>query len=221
MLTLEYNYLFMAIRIFYLFVILCLFSCDFSTSKRMSKSDDQMLEDLFQIMQGSYSSAAQASADSNYYNISLHMYPIWQDKTESKWLYVEQALYSKQDQPYRVRVYELKAHSDELIESKVYTLKDQDKFIGKWNDSAYFDAYDHNILEEREGCAVYLKSINDKKFEGATRDKECKSSLRGASYASSKVQVEPDRITSWDQGFDAEDNQVWGATKGAYIFIKE
>jgi hypothetical protein len=27
-------------------------------------------------------------------------------------------------------------------------------------------------------------------------------------------------MTSWDRGFDAQDRQVWGATKGAYLFRK-
>jgi hypothetical protein len=28
-------------------------------------------------------------------------------------------------------------------------------------------------------------------------------------------------ILSWDRGWDKEDNQVWGAEKGGYEFIKE
>jgi len=58
------------------------------------------------------------------------------------------------------------------------------------------------------------------KFAGQTGNKTCSSELRGARYASSKVTVTKNEILSWDQGFDKEDKQVWGATKGGYIFKK-
>lgn len=57
-------------------------------------------------------------------------------------------------------------------------------------------------------------------FAGATGDKTCPSELRGASYATSKVTVYPDKIVSWDQGFNAQGAQVWGATQGGYEFLK-
>ncbi len=209
----------MAIRIFILILIFGQFSCSFSSGKTLKK-EGQQLDELFSIMQGSYSSQEQAEADSSYFNISLHMYPIWQAKSGSRWLYVEQALFSKQDQPYRVRIYELKSVDANTIESKVYTLKNQERFIGHWKDASFFDEFDESILEEREGCAVYLDRQGKKRYGGSTKAEACKSTLRGASYASSKVVVEKNSVTSWDQGFDDQGNQVWGAEKGPYIFIK-
>ena len=53
-----------------------------------------------------------------------------------------------------------------------------------------------------------------------TLGKACESKLRGATYASSVVAIQPGRIESRDQGFDACDVQVWGATEGGYVFLK-
>uniref|UniRef100_UPI0038D3A63C CpcT/CpeT family chromophore lyase n=1 Tax=Flavobacterium sp. TaxID=239 RepID=UPI0038D3A63C len=50
--------------------------------------------------------------------------------------------------------------------------------------------------------------------------KTCASELRGASYATSKVTITANQVLSWDQGFDKDDKQVWGATKAGYIFDK-
>jgi len=36
-----------------------------------------------------------------------------------------------------------------------------------------------------------------------------------------KLSLKKGELISWDQGFDANDKQVWGATKGGYIFIKK
>ena len=54
-------------------------------------------------MAGSYSSAAQSQSDSEYKNIVLHMKPIWMDRTDGRWLYVEQAMQEAADKPYRQR----------------------------------------------------------------------------------------------------------------------
>jgi len=58
-------------------------------------------------------------------------------------------------------------------------------------------------------------------YTGSTVGKLCESNLRGAAYATSEVTVKSDRIISWDRGFDNEDNQVWGAEKGGYVFLRE
>ena len=175
------------------------------------------LDTLVGYMTGSFNSEEQATADSSYFNISLHMYPIWKNK-EGHWLYVEQALNSRQENPYRQRVYEVRSSSNEAFSSVVYTLKDEKNFIGKWETPEFFDQFDASILEEREGCAVYLAAKNDGSFSGSTKEENCKSSLRGASYATSKVTIFEDRIESWDQGFDSTATQVWGAEKGGYVF---
>ena len=59
---------------------------------------------------------------------------------------------------------------------------------------------------------------NDIHFTGTTKDKECKSLLFGASYATSEVEIFQDKILSWDRGYDSDDIQVWGSVDGPYIF---
>lgn len=175
---------------------------------------------LIDLMIGSFDSKKQAEADSAYYHITLHMYPIWKNR-EGTWLYVEQALASTQDKPYRQRVYQLQNMADGTVKSTVFTLKDQDSFIGKWDDPKFFNQFTANsLLELRDGCAVIMKRLDATTFEGATIGKNCLSTLRGASYATSKVNISATGVESWDQGFDRNDEQVWGAEKGGYFFSK-
>ncbi len=198
-----------------LVVLFILFSCS-SSKKLLDKTD---IEDLFLLMSGSFDSEDQSKSDSSYYNISLHMYPIWKNK-KGYWLYVEQALKSMQDKPYRQRVYKIENIENNIFLSSVYTLQNESDFIGKWKDPLFFDDFSESILEERQGCSVFLEKLAKNKYAGRTKDKECKSSLRGATYATSIVTIEKDKITSWDQGFNDLDEQVWGATEGPYIFKK-
>ena len=180
-----------------------------STSKEMSE--------LVNIMQGSYSSEKQSIVDTTYFNISLRMVPIWKNK--GHYLYVEQAMFKKQEKPYRVRIYKLTQKGDAFI-SEIHTLKNEKEWIGKWKTPEVFDALSENDIELKQGCAVTLKRIGKNKFIGQTGDKTCPSELLGASYASSKVTVSKNEILSWDQGFDKTGKQVWGAEKGGYHFLK-
>jgi CpeT protein len=188
---------------------------DVTASKNV---EDTPLKELVSIMQGNYSSEAHSKRDTTYYNISLKMIPIWKNK--GNYLYVEQALVKKLDKPYRVRIYKLSQRNNEEFVSEIYTIKNEKKWIGKSNNPQAFNNLPESDLELKNGCEVILKRAGRNKFIGITGAKSCPSELRGASYATSKVNVYEDKIISWDQGFDKSGKQVWGATKSGYEFIK-
>lgn len=178
------------------------------------------LERLAEWMSGSFSSVEQAARDSNFFDIRLQMMPIWKDRTDGIWLYVEQAAADYLDKPYRQRVYKLLQEDENTFMSMVYTLNDPLRFAGAWQDETPLAGLTPDSLTEREGCAIILKKEGSDVFTGSTVDKNCSSNLRGASYATSEVTIRPTELISWDRGFDAEDNQVWGAATGGYIFKK-
>jgi CpeT protein len=179
------------------------------------------LQDLVTMMTGSFSSQAQAQADSaNFYDIRLEMKPIWTDNPDGHWFYVEQAVASHKEKPYRQRVYHVTQVEENLFSSMVFTVPDPEAAIGAWRDEEPLSQWGPEDLEERQGCAVYLERRPDGSFAGSTRARECTSSLRGATYATSEITITADRVVSWDRGFDAEDNHVWGAEKGGYVFMK-
>lgn len=189
-----------------------------SCKKEVSNKSDKELDELFALMQGSYNSQAQSQSDSTYYDISLHMYPIWEDK--GQYLYVEQALNSRQNKPYRQRVYEVTRLNDSTFSSAIYTLPNDSIWIGQWKNTSAFDSLTKADLVLRMGCEVLLTRIADHHYKGSTHEKTCESSLRGANYATSEVEILMDKIVSWDRGFDSIGQQVWGAEKGGYHFDK-
>ena len=67
---------------------------------------------------------------------------------------------------------------------------------------------------------MLLQRVGENHYKGDTGIKTCESSLRGASYATSEVEMTSQKILSWDRGFDAEGNHVWGAEKAGYVFDK-
>ncbi len=186
---------------------------------QLSAQDDLSL--LAEWMTGSFSSEEQAASDSQYFDIRLEMVRIWEGREDGYWLYVEQAAASALDRPYRQRIYHVTPLEDGRFSSAVYSLPDPMRFAGSWADMERLNQLDPDSLTIRKGCAVILARKSSGAFEGSTVKKACESKLRGASYATSIVTVMDDRIVSWDQGFNADDEQVWGATQGGYIFKKK
>lgn len=204
--------------IYFIFIgTLILTSCSISKTKATTQNDSSHLKELVSIMQGQYSSDAHSKRDSAYFNISLRMIPIWKNK--GHFLYVEQAMFSKQEKPYRIRIYKILQKGDTFI-SEIYTLKNEKNWIGKWKTPEAFSELEESEIELKPGCEVILKRTSKNKYIGETGLKTCPSELRGASYASSKVNVYENKIVSWDQGFDKNDKQVWGAEKEGYEFVK-
>lgn len=189
-------------------------------NRHLTTNQDSKQKELLTVvkmMTGSFSSAEQAAIDSLFYNINLVMYPIWETNKSAKWLYVEQAVTKYIDKPYRQRVYKLTVKNDGVLESSVFELPDPKKYIHGWTQPTIFNQINPDSLIVREGCAVFLKKENNC-YSGSTKDKECKSTLRGAAYATSQVSICADEIVSWDQGWDNTDEQVWGAEIKGYIF---
>jgi len=186
-----------------------------------NEPQESELDQLVAMMTGSFSSAAQAAADTNFFDIRLQMKPIWVATTPpeaGRYLYVEQAAGWTLDKPYRQRVYHVTDLGDGVFSSMVYALPDPEAAIGAWKLDFPLSNLSPADLIEREGCAVYLSRQEDGSFMGSTRDKECTSSLRGATYATSEITIGADEVLSWDRGWNDEGEQVWGAEISGYVF---
>jgi CpeT protein len=185
----------------------------------LSKTADPTAE-LASHLTGYFTSAAQAAADKDFFNIELRIVPVWAERKDGPWLYVEQADARTPDKPYRQRVYRLEFKDGKYL-SHIYEFKgDALKHAGQWRQAAPLAALTPADLVLKDGCAVVMDRHTDGSYSGATADKACPSVLRGSRYASSKVTLDAKLLDSWDQGFDAEGKQVWGAMKGAYKFVK-
>ena len=201
-------------------VVAALIALSLSVFGQTSKVGKKDVKKLAEMMAGEFSSEGQSKTDAAFFHIKLRMKPIWAEKKDGRWLYVEQAASETEDKPYRQRVYHVYRQDETTIVSKVYEIKDAANYILGWKDEAKLKALSSDSLIDRQGCAIYLKKNADGTFAGSTPGKECLSTLRGASHATSEVTIFADKLVSWDRGWDKDGKQVWGAVKGGYIFKK-
>ena len=181
---------------------------------------------LRSMLVGSFSSSEQAAADPDYRDIRLHMAPCWTSRNDGPWLYVEQAMSTALDKPYRQRVYRLSKLADRLYQSQVYELASNPesvlRFTGEWSKPTPLADITPADLILKDGCEVILKyDPASGHFKGGTVSSNCETHFRNAAYASSEIDMGPALLVSWDRGFDASGKQVWGAEKGGYRFVKQ
>jgi CpeT protein len=176
------------------------------------------VQDLIDLMVGSFSSGAQAAEDEAFFHIVLHQSRIWPDRSDGIWLYVEQAAADSQDEPYRQRIYRVRHVGEDLFASSVFTFPNPADHVGAWKLDDALAALSPADLTLRSGCTIYLRPSDDGGFAGSTLGRLCTSELRGATWASSEVVLDADGLTSWDRGWNDAGQQVWGARKAGYRF---
>ena len=190
---------------------------------RPPTTDD--LRRLGECLAGHYSSAAQAAADTSYRDIRLHVVAIWPEQWgQHQYFYAEQSLATAPAAPFWQRVYRLRCTPDGHFENTTYLLAAPRRFAGAWQSPGQHPALRAlrpDSLRRHEGCAVYLSKTGPASFAGTTDGYHCASTLHGAAYATSEVQIMLTELRTWNRGFDTFGKQKWGATKGAYVFVKE
>ncbi|MFM7775171.1 MAG: chromophore lyase CpcT/CpeT [Candidatus Kapaibacterium sp.] len=206
---------------FVVIVILCLSSTAYMgcTTTRASMTDAELLR-FASMLSGDYTSTLQSERDTTYFDIRLSMHRIWNDRSDGVWLYVEQAMARRPDKPYRQRVYRLTRVESDVFVSDIYSIANATEVVGAQRSEEKSRELTFHRIEMKEGCSVRMRRIGDG-YEGGTEGTGCASELRGARYATSVITLTPGLLVSWDRGYDENGQQVWGATKGGYEFVKE
>lgn len=202
-----------------LFGIILFQGCSKKNEEKVTYSKELLA--LADMMTGSFSNSEQAKVDSNYYDIQLEMVQIWPERNDGIWLYIEQTVVADVNRPYRQRIYQLQQTGETTFTSDVFLLPgDPLHYAGAYKDPAKLQKIKRKHVIERDGCTIYINRLDSLTYTGETRDHECRSHLRKASYATSQVRITPEEVCSWERGWDENDKQVWGAEKDGYHYKK-
>jgi len=192
-------------------------------------TDASLVESASAWWTGSFSTEGQNGArPADFHHLVMHAEPIWTDRDDGPWLYVEQALASTPDRPYLQQVQRFTTtDSPGVIACEIYSIPDVRRFVGAWEKPARFDELDPDELTRREGCTLRFAMTHPRgisphvpAFYGATSGRGCRSELRGAYNATTEVRLFADGIHIWERGFDLDGQQVWGPTAGPYEFMR-
>jgi hypothetical protein len=175
---------------------------------------------LTRFLHGRFDSVEQSKKDKEYLAIQLLTCRVDVPALGQHVLYVEQAMLESVSSPYRQRLYVIEAREPAAtrVVSRVFEFKRPASVRGLCAkpEPVAIDAAD---VEERAGCNVELE-WNGESFVGGTVGKNCSSTRPGTAYVTSVVTVHENELESWDRGWDASDQQAWGAVSGGYHFVR-
>lgn len=178
---------------------------------------EPQVEDVATHLVGIMETSAQAATNPDAPSVRMTTCRVRVEARDSVFLYQEQALTQRLQKPYRQRFLQLAPSAAEnSIESKAFKPLDPQRWIGLCD-----RAEEQRILQPSDlieaGCSVFLVPVNQI-YVGNTQAGGCATNFRGAVRITNTVFLHAAGMDTWDRGFDAQGNQVWGAKDQSYQF---
>ncbi|MBC6480077.1 MAG: chromophore lyase CpcT/CpeT [Hormoscilla sp. GM7CHS1pb] len=185
---------------------------------------DRHLDEVATHLVGVMDTSAQAAANSKAPNVKMttcqvtvHTENGELNSPEEIFLYQEQALQKKLVRPYRQRFLRLTPRkSDTVVESRSF----KPPFPADWVGLCNRPEPQRVVSSSEIGnpiCSVFLSPEGDR-YIGQTQPGGCPTNYRGAVKITNRIILHSEGMDTTDRGFDAQGNQVWGATDSTYQF---
>jgi CpeT protein len=181
---------------------------------------EKNLRDYTKRITGVFSTEEQHISDSTFDNVRVYTKLIRKDINGIYWVYTEQGEF-KNYKPYRQRVYQLSIVDGKILQ-RIYYIKNESNF-------SYFNpktikSITINDIYIKPGCDLQITyvayPILKNVYGGTTNDTNCVATFRGSSYTTTDFKVYETAVHSWERGWDKNGKQVWGSSKGHYIYKK-
>ncbi len=138
-------------------------------------------------------------------------------------LYQEQALAASLAQPYRQRLLQIAPLpgliSGGFVESISYRPLETEALVGLCDRPLAERSLSFSQIGEVT-CRVFLTPVPEG-FRGVTASEGCPTDVRGAVRVTNEILLHNRGMDTWDRGFDAAGQQVWGATTDPYQFRRQ
>ena len=188
----------------------------FLSTNSFGQMDKKDLKEYVKRITGTFSTLEQHKTDSTFDDVRVYTKLIRKDVNGIYWIYTEQGE-TKNYKPYRQRVYQL-ALVDGYIKQRIYYLNDITKYT--FFQPKTIKGITLADIKLKQGCDLDIRSRGDGVYGGQTNDKNCIATFRGSTYTTTDFWVYDDQIHSWERGWSKDDKQVWGSSKGHYIYKK-
>lgn len=177
----------------------------------------QPVQDVISHLVGVMDISAQAAQNPDLPNVRMTTCEVPTQDIPHPVLYQEQAVVQRLHQPYRQRFLQIIPSPDgETIESKSFKPLNPEMWVGFCNQTPPQRFLTPQDLGETV-CSVFLQPVGEN-YVGETPPEGCPTNVRGAVTITNRIILHEQGMDTWDRGFDAQGNQVWGAEGESYQF---
>jgi len=194
----------------------------FSCSKKLSEAElsNKRVDRLHRYLQGNYTNKTQVKNEKDIQEYELHIAPIWEDREDEHWLYVERRNINEPNIPVHQRVVKIFENMD-FIKQQVFFIPSAKDYLDGWRQVEVFDSLKPEQLLKQRGCTVFFKETEKDNFKGITLGKSCANRFKGAKYSRTDMNVKEEEMRWLEQGFDENNMFIWGPEHGGIQFVKE
>ncbi len=177
-------------------------------------------EEVAERLMGVLDTAVQAASNPQVANVRMVTCQVSladAPSSEGIWLYQEQAIATNLQAPYRQRFLHI---TPSPFSQTVRSLAYRPTRPNAWVNFCDRPAANRKIIRKDLGaavCSVFLKRSGDV-YMGVTPAIGCPTTARGAVRTTNRVILGADRMETWDRGYNAQGQQVWGAEGESYQF---
>jgi hypothetical protein len=182
----------------------------------------QQADEIATYLTRTMDTSAQAAANPGVANVQMtacvvQLQDLGSASDDAIYLYQEQFVQPRIDQPYRQRFLQITPHSpSQSVRSLAYKPAVLEDWVGLCDRSLADRTVSLDALGEPI-CSVFLRPFGTG-YLGRTPIGGCPANFRGAVRITNHIVLHENGMNTWDRGFDAEGRQVWGAEDQAYEF---
>ncbi|GIC77341.1 hypothetical protein FMO003_35440 [Moritella sp. F3] len=152
-------------------------------------------------------------------NIGLQVLPIWQDRIDGEWLYIESRIIDSPNKPFRQRILQLVATPNGLIRLYSYTIPRASDFAGAYYVPQVLASLTQSQLSISNNCELLIELKVTSTFVGETDANSCLSS-KGTALLTTFFAVSEVNISFLDGGYDKFGNLLPGRLEEPVTFLK-
>lgn len=179
---------------------------------------EQQVHEIADHLIGVMDTSAQAQVEANRVSVQMttcEVTVLGVDSSNSVFLYQEQALLDRVDQPYRQRFLQI-TPGPTRAESRTYKPSDVEPWVG-WCTLPRAERQVTVTDLGEQVCEIALRpSVLG--YVGSTSLAGCPTTVRGAVRITNVVVLHDQGMDTWDRGFDRDGNRVWGAEDEPYRY---
>lgn len=153
-------------------------------------------------------------------NVTLHILPIWQDRSDGKWFYIESNIINKMTKPFRQRILQFVATPNDHIRMYTYRIPRASDFAGAYFSPELLASLTPSQISIRNGCELDIKHKMTDIFVGVSDHLTCISKARNDQLMTTFLSLSEFSLSYWNRGVNENGKVVLGAEQAPMSFIK-
>ena len=153
-------------------------------------------------------------------SISLQVLPIWRDRIDGEWLYMESSVVDSRGKPFWQRVLQLVESVNGAIRLYSYSIPRASDFTGSYYDPRILASLAPSQLSLTSGCDIVLALNATRTFVGETDPNSCRNRSQSTPPAANFFAISEFNISFVDNSYDRFGNLVSNRLDIMVTFLK-